>query len=227
MNENLTTLLEQSAALHRHLCPRQVLGVRIGLLAGKLLGLALPQPKKRLLAIVETDGCFADGVSVATNCWVGRRTLRVVDFGKTAVTFIDTQTETAVRLFPLPNIRELAPAYAPEARNRWQGYLLGYQQMPDDLLFGIQQVVLTQPVTQIVSRAGVRVNCDVCNEEIINEREVVRDGVILCQSCAGNGYYLLSGVENGRCFDIDAHEAASALQPGKQEMIRQVQYRTE
>ncbi|MCA9900948.1 MAG: formylmethanofuran dehydrogenase [Ardenticatenaceae bacterium] len=210
MNSNkLTELLDQSAALHRHLCPRQVLGVRMGLLAGKLLGLELPQAKKRLLTIVETDGCFFDGVSVATNCWVGRRTLRVVDFGKIAATFVDTHTETAVRLFPLPNIRELAPAYAPEARNRWLGYLLGYQKMPDDLLFGIQQVVLTQPVTQIVSRAGVRVDCDACNEEIINEREVVRDGVILCQSCAGNGYYLLSGVENGRCSDSDVHEAAS------------------
>lgn len=151
MNNNLTSMLEESAALHRHLCPRQVLGVRMGMLAGKLLALELPQPKKRLLTIVETDGCFADGVSVATNCWVGRRTLRVVDFGKTAATFVDTHTETAVRLFPLPNIRELAPAYAPNVRNRWQEYLLGYQQMPDELLFGIQRVALTQPIAQIIS----------------------------------------------------------------------------
>jgi len=198
MTDNLTFLLEQSAALHRHLCPRQVLGVRMGMLAGKLLGLELPQPKKRLLSIVETDGCFADGVSVATNCWVGRRTLRVVDFGKTAVTFVDTQTETAVRLFPLPTVRELAPDFAPEARNRWESYLLGYQRMPDDLLFGSQSVVLTQSIQAIVSRAGVRVNCEVCGEEILNEREVVREGAVLCQSCAGNGYYLLTGLENGR-----------------------------
>ena len=198
MTDNLTSLLEQSAALHRHLCPRQVLGVRMGMLAGKLLGLELPQTKKRLLSIVETDGCFADGVSVATNCWVGRRTLRVVDFGKTAVTFVDTQTETAVRLYPLPAVRELAPEFAPEARNRWQGYLLGYQRMPDEMLFGMQSVVLTQSVQEIVSRAGVRVNCDVCGEEILNEREVVREGAVLCQSCAGNGYYFLSGGGNGR-----------------------------
>lgn len=191
MTDYLNSLLEQSAGFHRHLCPRQVLGVRMGMLAGKLLGLELPQPKKQLLSIVETDGCFADGVSVATNCWVGRRTLRVVDFGKTAVTFVDTQTETAVRLFPLPTIRELAPDFAPEARNRWEGYLLGYQRMPDDLLFGIQSVVLTQSIQEIVSRAGVRVNCDVCGEEIINEREVERDAITLCQTCAGAGYYAL------------------------------------
>lgn len=198
MSSNLTSLLEQSAALHRHLCPRQVLGVRMGMLAGKLLALELPQSNKRLLTIVETDGCFIDGVSVATNCWVGRRTMRVEDFGKVAATFVDTHTETAVRLFPLPHARQLAPTYAPEARNRWEGYLLGYQRMPDNLLFGRQSVVLTQSIKEIVSRAGARVNCDVCGEEILNEREVVREDAVLCQSCAGNGYYLLSGVENGR-----------------------------
>ncbi|MFZ1401065.1 MAG: FmdE family protein [Candidatus Promineifilaceae bacterium] len=191
MTDYLNSLLEQSAALHRHPCPRQVLGARMGILAGQLLAIELPQTNKRLLSIVETDGCFADGVSVATNCWVGRRTLRIVDFGKTAVTFVDTQTETAVRLFPLPTIRELAPDFAPEARNRWEGYLLGYQRMPDDLLFGIQSVVLSQSIQEIVSRAGVRVNCDVCGEEIINEREVERDAITLCQTCAGAGYYAL------------------------------------
>lgn len=196
--EKLAKLLAQSAELHRHLCPRQVLGVRMGMLAGALLDLELPQSNKRLLAIVETDGCFSDGVAVAANCWVGRRTMRVEDFGKTAATFVDTRTETAVRLYPLPAVRKRAADYAPEARNRWESYLLGYQRIPDDLLLGIQSVVLTQSVKDIVSRAGVRVNCDVCNEEIINEREVVREGAVLCQSCAGNGYYLLREVGNGR-----------------------------
>ncbi|MBI3177949.1 MAG: formylmethanofuran dehydrogenase, partial [Chloroflexi bacterium] len=73
----LTELLEVSAALHRHLCPRQVLGVRMGMLAGEVLGLDLPQGDKRLFTIVETDGCASDGIATATNCWVGRRTLRV------------------------------------------------------------------------------------------------------------------------------------------------------
>ncbi|HZY41747.1 MAG TPA: FmdE family protein, partial [Anaerolineae bacterium] len=73
----LKELLQQSAAMHQHLCPRQVLGARLGLLAGFELGLTVPQSDKRLLAIVETDGCFADGIAVATGCTVGHRTLRV------------------------------------------------------------------------------------------------------------------------------------------------------
>ncbi len=39
----LTTLLERSAELHRHLCPRQVLGARMGMYAGARLGLELPR----------------------------------------------------------------------------------------------------------------------------------------------------------------------------------------
>lgn len=48
---SLSELLGASAALHRHLCPRQVLGVRMGVWAGELLGLDVPQADKRLLTI--------------------------------------------------------------------------------------------------------------------------------------------------------------------------------
>ena len=115
----LEELLAASAAVHHHLCPRQVLGVRMAMLTGNLLGLDLPQTDKRLLTIVETDGCAVSGISVATGCRVGRRTLRVEDYGKVAATFVDTLTERAVRLAPQTNIRNLVAAYAPEADNRW------------------------------------------------------------------------------------------------------------
>lgn len=44
----LKEILEQSAALHQHLCPRQVLGACLGLLAGVELGLNLPQSDKQI-----------------------------------------------------------------------------------------------------------------------------------------------------------------------------------
>jgi formylmethanofuran dehydrogenase subunit E len=187
--KSLDQLLEESSALHRHLCPRQVLGARTGMLAGQILEMALPQQEKRLLTIVESDGCYADGVSVATNCWVGRRTLRVEDYGKTAATFVDTETGRAIRILPSPESRVLAPDYALEASNRWESMLLGYQRMPDEELFVVQEVALLTPVTEIISRPGIRVNCDRCSEEIINEREVLQGGQILCRSCAGKSYY--------------------------------------
>ncbi|MBI3243480.1 MAG: TraR/DksA C4-type zinc finger protein [Chloroflexi bacterium] len=190
--KSLSQLLEESAALHRHLCPRQVLGARIGMLAGDALGLDLPQTDKRLLTIVETDGCAADGISTVTNCWVGRRTLRVEDYGKVAATFIDTATGQAVRIIPQLEARTRARIYALEARNKWEAQLLGYQRMPAEELLSIQPVSLKVPVEQIVSRPGLRAVCEVCGEEIMNEREIVREGVTLCRACAGESYYLLA-----------------------------------
>lgn len=186
---NLGALLAASAAHHHKICPRQVLGVRIGLLAGQLLEIPLPQPEKRLLAIAETDGCFVDGISAATGCYVGRRTLRIEDYGKTVVTFIDTLTEQSIRIVPQPHARELAWEYAASARNKWEAQLVGYQHIPDELLFHWQCVELAIPVQQIVGQAGKHVVCEICGEEIINQREVVREEMVICKSCAGNSYF--------------------------------------
>jgi formylmethanofuran dehydrogenase subunit E len=185
----LDDLLHVSAEQHHKLCPRQVLGVRTGLLAGRLLEMPLPRPDKRLLAISETDGCFVDGISAATGCYVGRRTLRIEDYGKTAVTFVDTLTEQAIRIAPQRNVRELAWEYAPSARTKWEAQLTGYHHIPDELLLGWQRVTVTVPVKQIVSRPGSRVSCEICGDEIINQREVIREGTIMCKSCAGEGYF--------------------------------------
>jgi formylmethanofuran dehydrogenase subunit E len=186
----LAGLLEQSAELHKHLCPRQVLGARMGVYAGELLGLELPQTSKRLYTFVETDGCFADGVSVATGCWLGRRTMRLVDYGKAAATFVDTKTERAVRIWPNPDARALAAQYAPGAKSRWHAYLAAYQVMPLAELLLARPVELAIDLKALISRPGVRVQCDVCGEEIINQREVVRGATTLCRACAGEGAYL-------------------------------------
>ena len=161
----------------------------MGLLAGHLLEIALPQPEKRLLAIAETDGCFVDGISAATGCYVGRRTLRIQDYGKTAATFVDALTEQAIRIAPRADVRELAWQYAPSARNKWEAQLIGYQHIPDELLLHGQRVELTVPAKQIVGQAGKRVTCEICGEEIINQREVIREETVMCKSCIGESYF--------------------------------------
>ncbi len=185
----LAELLQASVAHHRTLCPRQVLGVRMGMFAGEMLDLDLPQADKRLLTIVETDGCVTDGLAAATGCWVGRRTLRVEDFGKVAATFIDTHTERALRVVPRGEARTLARQYAPGETDRWRAQLVGYQRMPDEKLLRWEWVTLTTPLRLIVASEGVRVVCDMCQEEIINDRQVVRDGSVVCRACAGQAYY--------------------------------------
>lgn len=197
-SEILAALLKESAIRHRHLCPRQVLGVRLGLYGLKVLRLISEayypryrNSNRRLLTIVETDGCGSDGIAVATDCAVGQRSLRVLDFGKVAATFIDTQTKNAFRVFPMPNSRQLALNYIKHAESSWHAYLEAYQIIPDHQLMRVQPVRLTRSIEEILSRPSARVNCTFCGEEIFNEREVVRQGNFICRSCDGDTYYQL------------------------------------
>jgi formylmethanofuran dehydrogenase subunit E len=187
---DLNTLLDRLSRLHARVCPRQVLGLRIGLHGCELLGLEAPREDKRLLVFSETDGCFADGVSVATGCWVGRRTLRVVDFGKTAAVFVDTETQHALRIWPHPEARERAARAAPQAASRWHAFLEGYAALPASALLLAEPVLLTTPVDAIVGQPGIRVECARCGEEIMNGREVRVGGKTVCAGCAGGAYYI-------------------------------------
>jgi formylmethanofuran dehydrogenase subunit E len=186
---SLQDLLEKSAREHQRLCPRQVLGVRLGLAGLKALGFSEPPTGKRLLIIVETDGCFVDGLSAATNCTLGHRTLRVEDYGKTAAVFVDTVTAESWRVAPAAGIRAKAVAHAREETDSYAAQLQAYQSLPDEALFTVQPVLLNQSLAQLHSRPGLRVECALCGEEIMNEREVLKDGLHLCRTCANQGYY--------------------------------------
>jgi formylmethanofuran dehydrogenase subunit E len=205
----LGDLMDASSVRHQHLCPRQVLGIRIGLLGLRELGFIggdyrprfqngprftngsrFRNGPKQLLTIVETDGCGADGIAVATDCYVGRRSLRVLDFGKLAATLVDTHTGRAVRVAPRQDVRQRVQTYALTAPSRWHAYLQGYQAMPDQELLQVQDVRLAQPSATILSRPNARVLCARCGEEIMNERQVRLGNSVLCRPCAGERYYL-------------------------------------
>src|SRR6266508_3642068 len=190
--QSLELILRESAKRHKHLCPRQVLGARMSLLAGEMLELELPRTDKRLLVIAETDGCTVDGIIAATRCHAGARTLRILDIGKVAATFVDTRTEETIRIVPRREVRTLAGDYAPSARDKWEAMLIAYQVMPVSELFSIQRVSLNVPLSIILARPGMKAVCELCDEAIMNGREVVKAGLILCQTCAGNGYYYSS-----------------------------------
>ncbi len=186
---DIQPLLDISSRDHSHLCPRQILGVRLGLAGMAALGFDTPPDKKQLLVITETDGCFADGLSAATNCTVGHRTLRVEDYGKVGATFFDVKITRAVRVAPVLDIRQRVYAYAPDEPRHYFAQMQAYKIMPNDEMFTMAFIALNTPIEAILSRPGVRVNCDVCGEEIINEREVHPEGLTLCRACAGKAYY--------------------------------------
>jgi formylmethanofuran dehydrogenase subunit E len=162
----------------------------MGLLAGELLGLELPQREKRLVTLMETDGCAVDGVLAATGCRVGRRTLFIFDFGKVAATFVDTAAGRAVRIAPHPEARSLAWTYAPGAQDHWHAMLAAYQVMPAAKLLQFQPVRLTLSLEALISQPGLRVICAVCGEEIMNGREVLHQEEVRCRGCAGQAYFV-------------------------------------
>lgn len=205
--EDLQSLLELSSRSHSHLCPRQILGVRIGLAGMKALGLEANQGSKRLLVILETDGCFADGVIAATNCTVGHRTLRVQDYGKVAAAFVDTTTGQAVRVAPALDVRQQACECCPDEPRHYFAQMEAYRILPDEKLLRVAAVCLTTPVQRIVSRPGLRVECAGCGEEVMNEREVLLGGQAFCRSCVGESYYRLTEQDEFLQFEMQ-HEAA-------------------
>lgn len=181
--------LQHLARLHPRLCPRQVLGVRIGRYAGELFGLELPRADKRILAVTEIDGCFADGVSVVTGCWVGRRTLRVVDYGKVAATFVDVHTSEALRIWPDARARLTAERSVINAPDRWHAQLEAYQLMPSTALLKFARVTVSAHYLDALTADADRIRCAGCGEEVLYRRNVVREGTLLCRSCAGDIYY--------------------------------------
>ncbi len=198
-SDDLQVLLGLTAEEHDRLCPRQVLGVRMGMLAGKILGIDVPQKDKRLFTLSEIDGCGAGGISVATGCSISHRTMRIMDYGKMAATFVDTQTGKAIRIVPHPTCRDRAIEVSPEFKKRWDCQLVGYQRMPDEELFVVQPVQLTISLEKIISKPGLIVICEKCGEEITNGREVIKDGLSLCKACAGESYYLADAVSSLDC----------------------------
>ncbi|MBN1964081.1 MAG: TraR/DksA C4-type zinc finger protein, partial [Anaerolineae bacterium] len=47
----------------------------------------------------------------------------------------------------------------------------------------------------IISRDDARACCSRCGEDIINEREVIVEGCVLCRACAEGAYYAVQQPE--------------------------------
>jgi formylmethanofuran dehydrogenase subunit E len=99
------------------------------------------------------------------------------------------KTNRAFRVAPALDIRQKANGYALDEPRHYFAQMQAYQIMPDDEMFTVNEVRLVTPIEAIVSHPGIRVDCDLCGKEIMNEREIKRDGLTLCRTCAGGGYY--------------------------------------
>ncbi len=121
--------MQESAKLHGHLCPGQVLGVRMALLGLSAVGIDDPKGKdrKKLLVFVEMDRCAVDAVQSVTGCSLGKRTMKFMDYGKMAATFVNTLTGKAVRVIALNDSRDKAKNLFPDLEDKYAAQCRGIQ----------------------------------------------------------------------------------------------------
>jgi formylmethanofuran dehydrogenase subunit E len=179
-----------AAQNHGHMCPGQVLGIRMAMLGLKSLAIDDPgKYRKRLVTFVEIDRCATDAVSLVTGCRLGKRSLKFLDFGKVAATFVDLETHRAVRVVAREETRDKAKLMFPDMSDHYQAQLAAYKVMDDDELFTLKTVRVKLEPQDLPGRPHSRVICEQCGEGINDGRERRTAGRVLCRSCAGEGYY--------------------------------------
>ena len=195
---SLDDLLHEAEIAHGHLCAGQVLGVRMAMLALQRLGIQDPRSKtspdrKRLVTVVEIDRCATDAIGVVTGCRVGKRALKLRDWGKMAATFVDLSAALgndeykALRVVALESSKARAGELYPElAKNAQQ--MRAYRELPDGELFSEQWVRVPLPPSEFPGYKAQRLTCARCAEGVNFDRFVERDGERLCFACADESH---------------------------------------
>ena len=191
MKESFEELLDQSTAIHGHVCAGQVIGVRLAMLGLARIGIDQPRgrDRKKFYVLVEIDRCATDAIQTVTGCSLGKRSLKWLDYGIMAATFVNLEDGRGVRITAREEARELADSYCPEIEDKYRRQLEAYRVMPDDQLFTIQSVKVKVPPEDLPGRPLRRVQCSLCGDWVQDGRERSRDGRLLCRPCADGRYY--------------------------------------
>jgi formylmethanofuran dehydrogenase subunit E len=208
-------LLEESARVHGHVCPGQVLGVRMSMLGLSLVGISDPRGRQRksFMVFVEIDRCATDAVQSVTGASLGKRSMKFMDYGKMAATFLNLDNDAggalrAVRVVAREEARAAAERYfgsatpgvnggatpgvsggAAPGKDKYDAQLRAYKIMPYEELFYWMEVKVNVPPEDMPGRPIRRVRCDLCGEYVQDKRDVEAGGKTLCRPCAGGGYY--------------------------------------
>jgi formylmethanofuran dehydrogenase subunit E len=198
--DQLDDLLREAEIAHGHLCAGQILGVRMAMLAMNRLGIHSPRKKtlpngelnpdrKRPVVFVEIDRCATDAIGVVTGARVGKRALKLRDWGKMAATFVDLNarlspdTYKGIRVVALENSKQRARELYPDLEKN-EAQMRAYRELPDAELFSEQWVSVPLSPSEFPGYKGERLTCARCGEGINFDRFVERGGERLCLACA-------------------------------------------
>lgn len=185
-------LLAECDALHGHICPGQLLGVRMATLGCKLVGINDPRgaDRKNLIVWIEIDRCVADAVGAVTGVRLGKRSLKYFDYGKVAATFLNISEKVSVRIVARDESRALADELHPGLVSKKERQMLTYREASAEELFKIEPVQINLDEMDMPGKPRKRVKCELCLEGINDGREVL-DGLNrrICRPCAFGAYY--------------------------------------
>lgn len=185
-------LLKESTRVHGHICAGQVIGVRMCLLALSLIGIDDPKgtDRKKLYVIVEIDRCATDAIQSVTGCSLGKRSMKWLDYGVMAATFVNLETDKSFRITALDEARETSKKYCAEIPDKYQRQLEAYKIMPVEEIFRVQNVEVKIPEENMPGRPLKRVQCISCLDWVQDRRDLLVEGEILCKQCADGRYYI-------------------------------------
>lgn len=190
--DSFDTLLRDSALAHGHLCPGQVVGVRMALLGCRLIGLKNPTHRdqiKKLIVFVEMDRCAADAIAHVTGVRLGRRSLKFMDYGIMAATFVNLESSGAYRVLSTEESRNLSDVYAPEIADPSTRQLEAYQRMPDNVLFRVQKVSVDIDECELPGPTRRKIACRMCGQVIRDGKELQSPQGPICRPCSGRCYF--------------------------------------
>lgn len=190
--DDLDGLLAECGKLHGHICPGQLLGVRMAVLGCRLTGVTDPRgaDRKKLFIWVEIDRCVTDAIGAVTGARLGKRSLKYLDYGKVAAAFLNLSEEVSYRIVALDDARRLADERFPEIGSKKERQMLAYREASDEELFKIERVQIRLGEFDLPGRPKKRLDCEQCGEGINDGREVSDAlGRRICRACAFGTYF--------------------------------------
>jgi formylmethanofuran dehydrogenase subunit E len=190
--KSIDDLLEQHELTHGNLCPGTLLGLRMAVLGCALLGIENPRvaDRNKLIVWVEIDRWLADAVEAVTGARLGKRTLKFLDNGKLAATFLNRETGKAVRIVALESSRRLADLRHPEIEDKYERQMRAYREAAEEELFDATDVEVQLRAKDLPGHPRSRVVCSKCGEAVNDGREIsLPDSITLCRPCVYGTYY--------------------------------------
>ena len=179
--------LAKAVEYHGHLCLGQILGVHMAENGLKAIGTTDP---KKIVIYVEIDRCISDTIHILTGTRLVRRNMKLVNYGKMAATFINTETWVAFRVWVSGKINEIA-VNINTGNHEDKKHLENLLELQSEELISIQQVIVNITNEDMPGKPLRTVFCIKCKEKVFDGKEIESVDGPLCRACSDKPYYML------------------------------------